>query len=86
MAFELTHTGIDAHIAIGKIIRLTMPGQELTLKEAIDVICDVFNAAIENIIVEEFDPQGKKPTHILNREEKIAYLRRIYVGTKEAEQ
>jgi hypothetical protein len=40
---------MNATDALKKIVDLTKPGQEVSLREAIDIICDVYNLAREAV-------------------------------------
>ncbi len=43
MATETLTTSADAHEALNKIEHLSRPGQTLSISEAIDLICDIYN-------------------------------------------
>ena len=75
MAYEIYHSTESSHLAIDKIIKLTVPGQELSLTQAIDLICEVLNVAIESVRVTKFDAKNPTDQHELTQSEKIEFYK-----------
>lgn len=55
MAIETHTTCAAAHEALNKIEKLAAPGQELNITQAIDLICDIYNACRSARTVTKFD-------------------------------
>jgi len=47
------HAFCDLYDALDRIADLAKPGQELSISEAIDVICDIYNVARDALHTEE---------------------------------
>lgn len=55
MATETRTTPDAAYAALDEIEKLTAPGQELNIYQAIDLICDVYNACRRARVVTYFN-------------------------------
>lgn len=72
MATETRTTPEAAFAALGKIEHLARPGQTLTLTEAVDILCDIWNACREARTVTNFPASGIGPERTLNGKEASA--------------